>query len=52
MVSDDGNHVLFFNGEIYNHIELRNFLESKGYNFKTKHSDTETLLNTLIHFQD
>lgn len=34
-----------FNGEIYNHRELRRELESKGYAFKSDHSDTEVLLH-------
>ena len=33
-----------FNGEIYNHVYLRNELESQGVKFTTSHSDTETLL--------
>jgi asparagine synthase (glutamine-hydrolysing) len=40
---------LIFNGEIYNYIELRNKLESIGYEFKTN-SDTEVLLKMLIHY--
>lgn len=38
-----GNMVITFNGEIYNYIELRKELESKGVIFKTQ-SDTEVLL--------
>jgi asparagine synthase (glutamine-hydrolysing) len=34
---------IIFNGEIYNHIELRNELVKKGYEFKTK-SDTEVII--------
>lgn len=45
MVSDCGNYVLVFNGEIYNHKELRKELHFQ--NFKG-HSDTETLLHLLI----
>jgi asparagine synthase (glutamine-hydrolysing) len=45
MVSQCGNYVLIFNGEIYNHLELR-----AGLSFKNLkgHSDTETLLYYLI----
>ncbi len=43
MVSADGNYVLVFNGEIYNHSEIRQQLHSKGYRFQSQ-SDTETLL--------
>lgn len=48
MVSEDGNHILMFNGEIYNHDELRRNLISKGINFTTSHSDTEVVLRGLI----
>jgi asparagine synthase (glutamine-hydrolysing) len=36
---------LVFNGEIYNHIELRTKLESLGHQFYTDHSDTEVLVH-------
>lgn len=36
--------VLVANGEIYNHIELREKLEGRGHQFKT-HSDCETILH-------
>lgn len=42
-----GNHgalTVVFNGEIYNHRELRKQLENFGHQFKTDHSDTEVLL--------
>lgn len=45
MVSDDGNYVLVFNGEIYNHQELRKDLRFDAWH---GHSDTETLLHFLI----
>lgn len=48
MVSPCGNYVLIFNGEIYNHQELRQRLP-KNFEFKG-HSDSETLLYFLIHF--
>lgn len=43
MISDDGNLVVVFNGEIYNFKELREELLSFNINFRS-HSDTEVLL--------
>lgn len=37
------DNIIVFNGEIYNYLELKKKLQSKGYSFKTK-SDTEVLL--------
>lgn len=43
--SDDGRYWLVFNGEIYNHLELRRELEpDRGFHSKT---DTEALLRAL-----
>jgi len=42
MFTDDGQFYLVFNGEIYNHWEIRKKLENK-YKFKST-SDTETIL--------
>ena len=47
MVSHSGRYVLTFNGEIYNHANLRAELESKGSNGWRGHSDTETLLEAI-----
>ncbi|XAL98227.1 asparagine synthase (glutamine-hydrolyzing) [Phycisphaeraceae bacterium D3-23] len=48
MVSDDGRTALVFNGEIYNHVELRRELEQQGVGpWRTDHSDTEVLLHGL-----
>lgn len=43
MVSQDGRYVVTYNGEIYNHLELKEELEALGEQFFT-HSDTEVLL--------
>lgn len=44
MHSPSGHYVIAFNGEIYNHLELRNELEAKGEVAWRGHSDTETML--------
>ena len=43
------NCTLVFNGEIYNYIEVRDKLISKGYNFTTN-SDTEVLLKAYSEY--
>ena len=45
MVSADGDLAIVFNGEIYNHAELRTQLVARGHVFVTDHSDTEVLLH-------
>lgn len=45
MATKDGDLCIVFNGEIFNHKELRQELEKKGYIFQTSHSDTEVLLH-------
>lgn len=44
MWSVDNQLGVVFNGEIYNHVELRGELEKLGHVFATDHSDTEVLL--------
>ncbi len=44
MQSQDGQHVIIFNGEVYNHLQLREQISKQsGYQFSTR-SDTETIL--------
>lgn len=43
LVSHDGKYVITFNGEIYNYIELKSELVSKGAVFRTD-SDTEVVI--------
>ena len=50
MYSKEFKTMLMFNGEIYNHAELRKDLENQGLKFNTSHSDTETLLNGLSYY--
>lgn len=40
--------VLVFNGQIYNHRELRRELEALGRPFRTDHSDTEVILQAYL----
>ena len=35
MFNEDSSIVVVFNGEIYNHLELRSVLESRGHIFRT-----------------
>jgi asparagine synthase (glutamine-hydrolysing) len=49
MASEDGDTVLVFNGEIYNHAELRRELEALGHRFVTR-SDTETVLRGFLEW--
>lgn len=45
-----GRVTVVFNGEIYNHLELRKKLEAKGYRFRSNHSDTEVLVHGWIEW--
>ncbi|NMT65230.1 asparagine synthase (glutamine-hydrolyzing) [Marinobacter orientalis] len=51
MHSPCGRYALVYNGEIYNHEDLRRNLDSEGGGFDWRgHSDTETLLAALRHW--
>jgi asparagine synthase (glutamine-hydrolysing) len=45
MWNEDRSVGIVFNGEIYNHRELRDILRAKGHVFATDHSDTEVLVH-------
>jgi asparagine synthase (glutamine-hydrolysing) len=49
MRSDDGDTVLVFNGEIYNHAELRRELIGRGHRFHSQ-CDTEVVLRAFLEW--
>jgi asparagine synthase (glutamine-hydrolysing) len=49
ILSEDGDVAIVFNGEIYNHQELRAELEGLGHRFYS-HCDTETVLRAFIEW--
>ena len=51
MGCDDAPVRLVYNGEIYNHAEIRQRLEATGrHRFRSDHSDTETLLRAYLEW--
>src|SRR6267378_4198588 len=51
MRNEEGNVWIVFNGEIYNHLELRSALEQRGHRYATR-SDTETILHLYEEYGD
>jgi len=49
ILENAGEWGIVFNGEIYNHVELRAELESLGHQFSS-HSDTETVLKAFLRW--
>jgi len=49
MLSDDGDTILVFNGEVYNNAELRRELEVLGHCFHS-YCDTETVLRAFLQW--
>jgi asparagine synthase (glutamine-hydrolysing) len=47
--NEDRSLLIVYNGEIYNHLEVRAELEAKGHVFQT-HTDTETVLHAYEEF--
>jgi asparagine synthase (glutamine-hydrolysing) len=48
-VSADGDTAIAFNGEIYNHQEIRRELEASGHRFRSN-CDTETVLHAFLEW--
>jgi asparagine synthase (glutamine-hydrolysing) len=49
ILTEDGDIAIVFNGEIYNHLELRRELEELGHRFHS-HCDTETVLRAFLEW--
>ena len=49
MLSEDGRYAIVFNGEIYNFLEVRDELRTKGHSFHTE-SDTEVILRAYVEW--
>ncbi len=49
ILSEDRESAIVFNGEIYNHLEIRRELESLGHRFRS-HCDTETVLQAFLEW--
>src|SRR2546425_861292 len=47
--NEDGSIWVTFNGEIYNHAEVRPLLEQHGHLYRTR-SDTETIVHAYEHW--
>jgi asparagine synthase (glutamine-hydrolysing) len=45
MYNEDASLVIVYNGEIFNHADVRPELEQAGHRFASHHSDTETIIH-------
>lgn len=51
MISEDEDYIISYNGEVYNHDEIREELANSGYKFNS-HSDTEVILKSYMEWKD
>ena len=51
MANEDRSVWIVFNGEIYNHLDLRRDLQARGHQFRT-HSDTEAIVHAYEEYGD
>ncbi len=51
LANEDGTVRVIFNGEIYNHAEIRPVLEAAGHRYRTR-SDTETIVHAYEQWGD
>lgn len=49
MSNEDGSLTIILNGEVFNYVELRQALEEKGHEFRTR-SDTEVVLHSYQEY--
>ncbi|MFB3778600.1 MAG: asparagine synthase (glutamine-hydrolyzing) [Bryobacteraceae bacterium] len=49
ITNEDGSHWVVYNGEIFNHADLREHLKSKGHVYRTR-SDTESILHAYEEY--